>query len=55
MTSNVLELSDGTHLCWAEYGDENGKPVFVFHGNPGSRLAWGAMPGWSRNARAGIR
>lgn len=45
MTSNILELSDGTHLCWAEYGDTNGKPVFVFHGNPGSRLAWGAMPG----------
>jgi pimeloyl-ACP methyl ester carboxylesterase len=45
MTSNILELSDGKHLCWAEYGVGNGKPVFVFHGNPGSRLAWGAMPG----------
>ena len=45
MTSNILELSHGKHLCLAEYGAENGKPVFVFHGNPGSRLAWGAMPG----------
>lgn len=41
---NLLELSDGKRLCWAEYGDPKGKPVFVFHGNPGSRLAWGAMP-----------
>jgi len=45
MTSNILALSDGKHLCWAEYGDMSGQPVFVFHGNPGSRLAWGAMPG----------
>jgi pimeloyl-ACP methyl ester carboxylesterase len=45
MTANFLELSDGRHLCWAEYGDPNGKSVFLFHGNPGSRLAWGAMPG----------
>lgn len=43
--SNLIELSDGEDLCWAEYGDRNGQPVFVFHGNPGSRLAWGAMPG----------
>lgn len=41
---SLLELSDGKHLCWAEYGDPEGKPVFLFHGNPGSRLAWGAMP-----------
>ncbi len=44
MKTNILELSNGTHLCWAEYGDRDGKPVLVFHGNPGSRLAWGAMP-----------
>ena len=41
----LLTLSDGKRLCWAEYGDPAGWPVFVFHGNPGSRLAWGAMPG----------
>jgi pimeloyl-ACP methyl ester carboxylesterase len=40
----LLELSDHKHLYWAEYGDPTGAPVFVFHGNPGSRLAWGAMP-----------
>ena len=42
--ANHLVLSDGKRLCWAEYGDREGKPVFVFHGNPGSRLSWGAMP-----------
>lgn len=31
-------------MCWAEYGDPDGTPVFLLHGNPGSRLAWGAMP-----------
>lgn len=44
-TPSLLRLSDGRDLCWEEYGDRNGTPVFVFHGNPGSRLAWGAMPG----------
>ena len=42
---NLLELSDGKKLCYAEYGNPAGTPVFSFHGNPGSRLAWGAMPG----------
>ena len=45
MTANHLKLSDGRRLCWAEYGDPEGKPIFLFHGNPGSRLSWGAMPG----------
>ncbi len=45
MKTNLLELSDGNRLCWAEYGDPEGTPIFVFHGNPGSRLSWGAMPG----------
>lgn len=43
--TNFLKLSDGNRLCYAEYGDPNGIPVLMFHGNPGSRLAWGAMPG----------
>ena len=42
---NLLNLSDGKTLCYAEYGDAAGTPLFLFHGNPGSRLAWGAMPG----------
>ncbi len=29
---------DGPELFWEEYGDFNGKPVFFFHGWPGSHL-----------------
>jgi pimeloyl-ACP methyl ester carboxylesterase len=43
-TEQHLTLSDGKQMCWAEYGDPAGRPVLLFHGNPGSRLAWGAMP-----------
>ena len=42
---SILRLSDGKRLCWAEYGSTDGEPIFLFHGNPGSRLSWGAMPG----------
>ena len=45
MNTNVIDLSDGKQLCWADYGDSAGTPVFVFHGNPGSRLSWEFMPG----------
>jgi pimeloyl-ACP methyl ester carboxylesterase len=31
-------LSDGRRLSFAEFGDRQGKPVFYFHGFPGSRL-----------------
>ncbi len=34
---NVLQLRDGRVLGYAEYGNPNGKPVFFFHGLPGSR------------------
>jgi pimeloyl-ACP methyl ester carboxylesterase len=44
-TENVLKLSDGMRIGYAEYGNPNGFPVFLFHGNPGSRLCWGLMPG----------
>jgi pimeloyl-ACP methyl ester carboxylesterase len=33
-----LRLRDGRRLAYAEYGDPQGKPVFFFHGTPGSRL-----------------
>src|SRR2546429_8369047 len=33
----VISLIDGRTLGYAEYGDPNGKPVFFFHGLPGSR------------------
>lgn len=45
MRAEHLELPDGRRLCWAEYGEPGGRPVFLLHGNPGSRLSWGAMPG----------
>jgi pimeloyl-ACP methyl ester carboxylesterase len=33
-----IRLSDGRRLAFAEYGDPVGKPVFLFHGAPGSRF-----------------
>ena len=35
---NYIRLSDGRRLGFAEYGQRLGKPVFYFHGFPGSRL-----------------
>jgi len=35
---NILRLKDGRLLGYAEYGDLEGKPLFFFHGMPGSRL-----------------
>jgi pimeloyl-ACP methyl ester carboxylesterase len=40
-----IALPDGRQLCYVEYGDPAGKPLFAFHGNPNSRLIWGALPG----------
>src|SRR4030042_1974723 len=37
MDSSIV-LWDGRHLAYAEYGDPRGKPVFLFHGIPGSRI-----------------
>lgn len=34
----TLRLQDGRQLGYAEYGDLAGKPIFYFHGLPGSRL-----------------
>ena len=36
--ASVLTLKDGRRLAYAEYGDPQGKPLFFFHGMPGSRL-----------------
>ena len=36
--NQVLELKDGRKLGYAECGDLNSKPIFNFHGYPGSRL-----------------
>jgi pimeloyl-ACP methyl ester carboxylesterase len=35
---NYITLRDGRRLGFAEFGDRQGKPVFYFHGFPGSRL-----------------
>jgi pimeloyl-ACP methyl ester carboxylesterase len=37
-TAQVLRLSDGRALGYAEWGDPAGRPVLEFHGNPGGRL-----------------
>jgi pimeloyl-ACP methyl ester carboxylesterase len=36
-TAQVLRLSDGRQLGYAEYGDPDGAPLLFFHGTPGSR------------------
>ena len=35
-TDNTIQLKDGRTLGYAEYGDPKGKPIFFFHGWPGS-------------------
>ena len=51
--TNMLRLPDGRQLCYAEYGDPKGRPIFEFHGNPSSRL--GSMLFDETAQRLGIR
>jgi pimeloyl-ACP methyl ester carboxylesterase len=44
-SDDMIVLADGRRLAFAEYGDTDGEPVFLFHGLPGSRLSWGLLPG----------
>lgn len=37
-TGLSITLPDGRRLGYAELGDERGRPLFFFHGTPGSRL-----------------
>lgn len=37
--TNLIQLSDGRKLAYAEYGDPEGKSIFYFHGWPSSRLS----------------
>ncbi len=37
--STIFRLKDGRRLGFIEYGDSKGKPVFFFHGWPGSRYS----------------
>lgn len=39
--SKTITLRDGRKLGYIEYGDPNGKPLFFFHGWPGSRFSGG--------------
>ena len=39
-TDQQIKLKDGRTLGYAEYGNPDGKPVFYFHGFPGSRFDW---------------
>jgi len=48
----ILALPDGRALAYAEFGDPGGKPLFFFHGMPGSRLF---RPDDAVTARLGIR
>ena len=50
MTS--ITLSDGRTLAFAEYGNLHGKPVFFFHGTPGSRYF---RPSDEVTTRLGVR
>lgn len=43
---NILRLSDGRRLGYAEYGNLEGDPVFLVHGTPGTRLYWKPFPGF---------
>jgi pimeloyl-ACP methyl ester carboxylesterase len=36
--NQTITLSDGRNLGFAEFGDVKGRPVFLFHGQPGNRL-----------------
>lgn len=38
LDGKTIQLSDGRTLAYLESGDPNGRPVFFFHGGPGSRL-----------------
>jgi pimeloyl-ACP methyl ester carboxylesterase len=35
--TRFIQLADSRRLAYCEYGDPDGKPVFYFHGTPGSR------------------
>ena len=42
--TNILRLPDGRQIGYAEYGDPDGQPIILFHGNHNSRLMYGLIP-----------
>ncbi len=49
----AMQLSDGRTLAYLDTGDPEGRPVFYFHGGPGSRLE--ALIFEELNRQSGIR
>ncbi len=49
---SVVALRDGRSLAYAEWGDPLGRPVVLFHGQPGSRLL---CPDADATESAGVR
>jgi pimeloyl-ACP methyl ester carboxylesterase len=47
-----ISLTDGRELGGAEYGDAEGRPVMLFHGQPGNRLF---HPSVEQTRKAGVR
>jgi pimeloyl-ACP methyl ester carboxylesterase len=39
----IMRLGDGRRLAFAQYGDPRGRPLFYFHGMPGSRHEGGVI------------
>jgi pimeloyl-ACP methyl ester carboxylesterase len=54
LISQSFRLPNGRTLAYAEYGAHNGKPVFYFHGLPGSRLDLALLDGKDLE-KAGVR
>jgi len=38
--NQTIKLADGRKLGYDEFGSQDGRPVFYFHGTPSSRLEW---------------
>lgn len=53
LTHQTHTLSDGRQLGFAEYGKQNGHPIFYFHGFPSSRLEAQPIDGIAQ--RVGVR
>ena len=49
----VMRLGDGRRLSFAQYGDPRGRPLFYFHGMPGSRCEGAILDGPGREG--GVR
>ena len=53
--SRQITLADGRRLGYAEYGAPEGRPIFYFHGFPGSRISWAAFDPDDAAAKLNVR